>query len=115
MGHRTVWTGFRSAVRRRGVIGTAVGGPAQGRELLELHDVALADVYGYLLRRCGPVISAEDRTSETFFAAVDAVVAHEVLGELGAHHLAALTLRDLDGRRATPIRPPSTFPTGGTP
>jgi RNA polymerase sigma-70 factor (ECF subfamily) len=55
------------------VNGTAAERPDQGGELLELYDVALPDVYGYLLRRCGSVLVAEDLTSETFLAAVDAV------------------------------------------
>jgi RNA polymerase sigma-70 factor, ECF subfamily len=37
--------------------------------LLTLYDLALPDVYGYLLRRCGSVAVAEDLTSETFTAA----------------------------------------------
>lgn len=41
-------------------------------DLLDLYDIALADVYGYLLRRCGSVSTAQDLTSETFVAAVDA-------------------------------------------
>jgi RNA polymerase sigma-70 factor (ECF subfamily) len=41
--------------------------------LLELYDVALPRVYGYLLSRCGRVALAEDLTAETFLAAVDAV------------------------------------------
>lgn len=120
--------------------------------LCELYDDALPDVYGYLVARCGSAAVAEDLTSETFIAAVDAVRrdvvpdltiawligvarhklldhwrrgereatklaalgsdddrwdewdvqldvmrAHEVLGELGAHHRSALTLRYLDG------------------
>lgn len=44
-----------------------------GAELLELYDAALASVYGYLRRRCGSDEVAEDLTSETFLAAVDAV------------------------------------------
>ena len=43
------------------------------RGLLELYDVALPQVYGYLLRRCGRTALAEDLTAETFLAAVDAV------------------------------------------
>ena len=42
-------------------------------ELLALYDAALPEVYGYLLRRCGSIQLAEDLTSETFIAAVDAV------------------------------------------
>jgi len=123
----------------------------RGHELLELYDDALPSVYGYLLRRCGSPPLAEDLTSDTFLAAVDAVgrnrvpslttawligvarhklvdhwrrqareerrlallenerseerwevdldalVAHDTLASLGAHHRAALTLRYLDG------------------
>ena len=45
----------------------------QGAALLDLYDRALPEVYGYLLPRCGSVATAEDVTSETFLAAVDAV------------------------------------------
>jgi RNA polymerase sigma-70 factor, ECF subfamily len=41
--------------------------------LVELYDRALPDVYGYLASRCGSASVAEDLTSETFLAAVDAV------------------------------------------
>lgn len=41
--------------------------------LVELYDVALPHVYGYLLARCGGKALAEDLTGETFLAAVDAV------------------------------------------
>lgn len=47
--------------------------PDPGGALLELYDRALPEVYGYLLPRCGSVAAAEDVTSETFLAAVDAV------------------------------------------
>jgi RNA polymerase sigma-70 factor, ECF subfamily len=40
--------------------------------LLELYDVALPQVYGYLLSRCGSRNLAEDLTAETFLAAVSA-------------------------------------------
>jgi RNA polymerase sigma-70 factor (ECF subfamily) len=43
-----------------------------GTALLRLYDEALPTVYGYLLRRCGRE-DAEELTSETFLAAVDAV------------------------------------------
>jgi RNA polymerase sigma-70 factor (ECF subfamily) len=43
-----------------------------GSNLLDVYDVALPQVYGYLLRRCGSAPVAEDLTSETFMAAVDA-------------------------------------------
>jgi RNA polymerase sigma-70 factor, ECF subfamily len=45
--------------------------PALG--LLELYDVALPHVYGYLLSRCRDATLAEDLTAETFLAAVTAV------------------------------------------
>ena len=40
---------------------------------MELYDVALPHVYGYLLARCGRTALAEDLTAETFLAAVHAV------------------------------------------
>jgi len=43
------------------------------RALIDLYDQALPDVYGYLAARCGSAAVAEDLTSETFLAAVDAV------------------------------------------
>jgi RNA polymerase sigma-70 factor, ECF subfamily len=51
-------------------------GPAEapaGAELLALYDRALPQVYGYLARRTDDPAMAEDLTSETFMAAVDAV------------------------------------------
>lgn len=42
------------------------------RALLALYDVALPVVYGYFVRRCGERATAEDLTSETFLAAMDA-------------------------------------------
>ncbi len=45
----------------------------QRRALIDLYDEALPDVYGYLVSRCGSAVVAEDLTSETFLAAVDAV------------------------------------------
>ncbi|HEY9557364.1 MAG TPA: sigma-70 family RNA polymerase sigma factor [Acidimicrobiales bacterium] len=45
----------------------------QGPTLLSLYDSALPQVYGYLASRCGSATVAEDLTSETFLAAVDAV------------------------------------------
>lgn len=45
----------------------------QGRTLLALYDAALPEVYGYVASRCGSAALAEDLTSETFLAAVDAV------------------------------------------
>jgi RNA polymerase sigma-70 factor (ECF subfamily) len=40
--------------------------------LLALYDDALPAVYGYFVRRCGDRGTAEDLTSETFLAAMDA-------------------------------------------
>jgi RNA polymerase sigma-70 factor (ECF subfamily) len=42
------------------------------RALLTLYDEALPTVYGYFVRRCGDRGAAEDLTSETFLAAMDA-------------------------------------------
>ncbi len=47
--------------------------PDQRQELIDLYDTSLPEVYGYLLARCGSTGVAEDLTSETFMAAVDAV------------------------------------------
>jgi RNA polymerase sigma-70 factor (ECF subfamily) len=47
--------------------------PDPGPALLELYDVALPEVYGYLLSRCRQRPLAEDLTAETFLAAVEAV------------------------------------------
>lgn len=47
------------------------GQPA-ARALLALYDEALPAVYGYFARRCGDRATAEDLTSETFLAAMDA-------------------------------------------
>lgn len=38
-------------------------------DLLRIYDAALPQVYGYLVRRCDSVDTAEDMTSETFLAA----------------------------------------------
>jgi len=45
----------------------------QRRALVALYDAVLPEVYGYLVSRCGSAAVAEDLTSETFLAAVDAV------------------------------------------
>ena len=45
----------------------------QRRELLELYDTSMPEVYGYLVVRCRSSVLAEDLTSETFLAAADAV------------------------------------------
>lgn len=53
-----------------------VSAPAPGgqrRQLVELYDSALPEVYGYLASRCGSAAVAEDLASETFLAAADAV------------------------------------------
>ena len=42
------------------------------RALLALYDDALPSVYGYFARRCCDRVTAEDLTSETFLAAMDA-------------------------------------------
>jgi RNA polymerase sigma-70 factor (ECF subfamily) len=42
------------------------------RALLTLYDEALPSVYGYFVRRCSDRATAEDLTSETFLAAMDA-------------------------------------------
>ncbi len=44
--------------------------PSTGDPVIAIYDVALPQVYGYLLPRCGSVAVAEDLTSETFLAAV---------------------------------------------
>ena len=44
-----------------------------GLALLALYDHALPQVYGYLVRRVGSATVAEDLTSATFLAAVDAI------------------------------------------
>ena len=50
---------------------------AESRALLALYDDALPAVYGYFIRRCGDRGTAEDLTSETFLAAMDAANRHE--------------------------------------
>ena len=55
------------------VSGMAAPADEPGAALLALYDRALPAVYGYLLPRCGAASLAEDLTSETFLAAVDAV------------------------------------------
>lgn len=44
----------------------------QGAALLALYDVAVGDVYRYLLARCSSTSVAEDLCAETFLAACDA-------------------------------------------
>jgi RNA polymerase sigma-70 factor (ECF subfamily) len=47
--------------------------PDPGMQLLAIYDVALPQVYGYLLPRCGDRVLAEDLTAESFLAAVATV------------------------------------------
>ncbi len=54
-------------------MGATAADASGGAALLALYDRALPQVYGYVLPRCGDVRVAEDVTSETFLAAVDAV------------------------------------------
>jgi hypothetical protein len=54
------------------VIGTE-GQPSSDDPVVAIYHVALPQVYGYLLPRCGSVAVAEDLTAEPFKAAVDAV------------------------------------------
>jgi RNA polymerase sigma-70 factor (ECF subfamily) len=53
------------------------GQPAAAEDVSErflaLYDAALPYVYGYLLARCGRAVLAEELTSETMLAAVDAL------------------------------------------
>ncbi len=44
-----------------------------GGDFLALYDRAVPQVFGYLIARCGSVVVAEELTSETFVAAVDAL------------------------------------------
>jgi RNA polymerase sigma-70 factor (ECF subfamily) len=46
--------------------------PAASDPVLAIYRAALPQVYGYLLPRCGSAALAEDLTSETFLAAVNA-------------------------------------------
>lgn len=52
-----------------GELATAVN----DQQLLEVFDRAMAEVYGYLLRRCRSRSLAEDLTSETFLGALDSI------------------------------------------
>lgn len=47
--------------------------PDPRAELLALYDGAVADVYGYVYRRCSSAALAEDLTAEAFLAAASAV------------------------------------------
>ena len=57
-------------------------GDDAGAALLAGYDAALPVVYGYLLARCGGVPVAEELTSETFLAAVDAAQRPDAPGEI---------------------------------
>jgi RNA polymerase sigma-70 factor (ECF subfamily) len=46
--------------------------PEASDPVLVIYRVALPQVFGYLLSRCGSAALAEDLTSETFLAAVNA-------------------------------------------
>jgi RNA polymerase sigma-70 factor (ECF subfamily) len=51
---------------------------ANSDPVAEIYELALPQVYGYLLSRCGSVAVAEDLTAETFMAAVAATRARSV-------------------------------------
>ena len=55
------------------------GDPVAADPVLAIYPVALPQVFGYLLPRCGSVPVAEDLTAETFLAAVAAVRQGSVL------------------------------------
>src|SRR4051812_48914912 len=57
----------------KGVVTPDVDPSDPGVALCVLYDRALPQVYGYFVKRCGSASVAEDLTSETFMAAVDAV------------------------------------------
>jgi RNA polymerase sigma-70 factor, ECF subfamily len=57
---------------RAGDDGDVSAQPSAPRALLDLYDDALPSVYGYFARRCPDRATAEDLTSETFLAAMDA-------------------------------------------
>lgn len=47
--------------------------PDPGAELRAIYDESLPHVYGYLARRCGSPLVAEDLTAETYLAAVSSI------------------------------------------
>ena len=53
-------------------VSAAQSAPDAPRTLLAMYDEALPLVYGYFVRRCSDRGTAEDLTSETFLAAMDA-------------------------------------------
>ncbi len=66
--------GCRSSGRDGDDKGVSVTSDSHGapHALLALYDEALPTVYGYFVRRCPDRVTAEDLTSETFLAAMDA-------------------------------------------
>ena len=89
------------------------------RTLLALYDEALPTVYGYFVRRCGDRGAAEDLTSETFLAAMDAARRQEPppmtipwLVGVARHKLADHYRRRYD-RFTTPVAEPPE-PVAGT-
>jgi RNA polymerase sigma-70 factor, ECF subfamily len=85
-----------------------------GRALLALYDQALPIVYGYFVRRCADRGTAEDLTSETFLAAMDAArkkdpppIAVPWLIGVARHKLADHYRRRHD-RRTVPVAPAAT-------
>src|SRR5690606_36096179 len=65
--------GLRRCRTMEGMVSELPATPDQRHALVDLYDRALPEVYGYLASRCGSASVAEDLTSETFLAAVDAV------------------------------------------
>lgn len=51
----------------------SIGLPDPGAELRAIYDESLPQVYGYLARRCGSPLVAEDLTAETYLAAVSSI------------------------------------------
>ncbi|CAN5735481.1 sigma-70 family RNA polymerase sigma factor [soil metagenome] len=91
------------------------------RTLLTLYDEALPVVYGYFVRRCGDRGTAEDLTSDTFLAAMDAARKQDpppisVPWLLGvARHKLADHYRRRSDRFTVPVaEPPEPEPETGT-
>lgn len=91
------------------------------RTLLTLYDEALPVVYGYFVRRCGDRGTAEDLTSETFLAAMDAarkpdpppVTVPWLIG-VARHKLADHYRRRSDRFTVPMAEPPEPYPETGT-
>jgi RNA polymerase sigma-70 factor (ECF subfamily) len=62
---------------------------------LALYDAALPYVYGYLLARCGRAVLAEELTSETMLAAVDALKRDALPGSLSTSWLLGIARHKL--------------------